>query len=208
MKQREPSTLRVMKLGGSLLNLPDLPDRLNQYRNSLTRSGSQRLLMVVGGGAAADVVREHNRLHDLGEHDGHWLAVRAMSFNAHCVARILGGCEMVNSPQACLEVWAGGKVAMVEPVAWLQSMEHNGITIPHRWSFTSDSIACAIALQTQAAVLTLFKSAMPSGEVDPNSAAQAGLVDDDFPLASRGIVRIELVNLRDAQQQVRVMVGG
>ena len=177
MSQSDASPLRVLKLGGSLLDLPDLPERFNQYRNTLASTGQQRLLLLVGGGVAADVVRQHNRLHDLGEHDGHWLAVRAMSFNAHCVARILGGCEIVTSLEACPAVWAKGHVAMVEPVAWLQAMELAGVTLPHRWSFTSDSIAAAIARQTQADILTLLKSTLPPAQVDAPKAARDGLVE-------------------------------
>ena len=219
MTTSESSTLRVLKLGGSLLDLPDLPVQFKKYRELLTSFGPQRLLLVVGGGAAADVVREHNRLHDLGEHDGHWLAVRAMSFNAHCVARILNGseshdaddtwpgCEVVASLEACTAVWADGKVAVVEPVAWLELMEQQGRQLPRRWSFTSDSIAAAIALQTQADVLTLLKSTLPTKPLDTNAAALAGLVDDDFPMASRGVAQIELVNLRAAQPQVQQMPG-
>lgn len=188
--------LRVIKLGGSLLDLPDLPDRFNQYRQWLAGQGEHRLLLVVGGGVAADTVRHYNQLYDLGDHDGHWLAIRAMAFNTHCVARILGGCEVVASAEDCDEAWQRGRVAVVDPLFWLQRMEEKGLVIPHRWSFTSDSIAAAIAVDLQACVLTLLKSTLPLQPVSIAQASATGLVDGDFPEACRGAACIELVNLR------------
>lgn len=197
--------LRVIKLGGSLLDLPDLPRRFNAYRQFLANQGEQRLLLIVGGGVAADAVRHYNKLHDLGDHDGHWLAIRAMAFNAHCVARILGGCDIVTSPADCLSVWQAGKVAVVDPLFWLQAMEKKGLVIPHRWSFTSDSIAATIAVNLRASVLTLLKSTLPQQPVSIAQASALGLVDDDFPAACRGAASVELVNLRSEPPAIQTV---
>lgn len=195
--QPSKATTRVIKLGGSLLDLPDLPVRFNRYRKKIIQNNPpQQLLLIVGGGQGADQVRHYNRLFQLGDHHGHWLAIRAMAFNAHCVAHILGDSEIVETPEACREVWQAGKLAVVEPVAWLQALESQGVNLPHRWSFTSDSIAATIALQLQASVLTLLKSTLPDGLADVQKAASLGLVDDDFPKASAGVKRVEMVNLR------------
>lgn len=188
--------LRVIKLGGSLLDLSDLPDRFNRYRQFLSEQGEQHLLLIVGGGDAADAVRHYDKQYNLGEHDGHWLAIRAMAFNAHCVARILGDCEIVTAVSDCQKVWNAGKTAVVDPLPWLQGMEKKGFTMPHRWSFTSDSIAAVIAVDLRAEVLTLLKSTLPLTPLSIAQASTAGLVDGDFPLASQGAKRVELVNLR------------
>lgn len=192
--------VRVVKLGGSLLDLPDLPSRFDSYLKGLNSQGLQRIVLIVGGGQAADVVRQYNRQHHLGDHDGHWLAVRAMAFNAHCVARVLSRCQMVAVPDACHTAWQQGNVAVGEPVAWLQTMEEQGVVIPHRWSFTSDSIAAAIAVFMRAEGLTLLKSTLPKGPLSRVQAAATRLVDDDFPTASATLKHVELVNLRSGPQ--------
>ena len=47
-----------------------------------------------------------------------------------------------------------------------------------------------------ATCLTLLKSTLPKGECGPACAAGLGIVDEDFPEASKGVPAIELVNLR------------
>ena len=56
--------LVVYKLGGSLLSCVDLATRL---RAVLEQRPDDRSLIVVGGGAAADVVRDWSRIHGLSE---------------------------------------------------------------------------------------------------------------------------------------------
>jgi len=193
--------LRVIKLGGSLLDLPDLPDRFSRYRKKLAlEQPSQQvehLLLVVGGGSAADVVRHYDKLHHLGDHHGHWLAVRAMAFNAHCVAHLLASPPPARSLQDCQRIWQTGQMAVVEPVAWLQYLEQQGVDVPHRWQFTSDSIAALLAVHLGARRLTLLKSALPSGVTGLAQAASAWLVDMEFPRVAAGLEGVELVNLRD-----------
>lgn len=199
-----PGQIHVVKLGGSLLDLPDLPLRLRNYRAA---SPHLKTLLVVGGGDAADTVRRFDRLHQLGPERGHWLAIRAMQFNAHLLASILPGCQLVKNHQLAQEAWHHGSWAVADPLLWLRAEEEYGITVPHRWSFTSDSIAAHLARRLNAHKLTLLKSTLPpnaaapsentcSHLITPLQAAAQGVVDEDFPQTSAGIPLVELVNLR------------
>src|SRR5437016_6173909 len=78
--------LTVLKVGGSLYGLPDLPARL---RKLLADLNTERVVLFPGGGAAADAVRELDRMHRLGEDAAHWLALRALTVNAYFLNRIL-----------------------------------------------------------------------------------------------------------------------
>src|SRR5262245_62169186 len=78
--------LAVVKVGGSLYDLPDLGRRLAAWLETLTAS---RILLVPGGGATADVVREFDRCHGLGETTGHELALRSLTLNAWFLAVLL-----------------------------------------------------------------------------------------------------------------------
>jgi aspartokinase-like uncharacterized kinase len=185
--------VHVLKLGGSLLDLPDLPACFDAYRQTQC---SDHCVLVVGGGDAADHVRRFDRQHGLGEEAGHWMAVRAMQLNTHMVASILPRCRLVNGITECTVVWRNALLPVVDPLAWLEDEHRRGIAIPHRWSFTSDSIAAHLAHRLQAQRLSLLKSVSPPADADVARAAQLGLVDADFPAASAGIARVELVNLR------------
>src|SRR5271166_3401866 len=68
----------VVKVGGSLFSMPDLAQRLRRW---LAQAGP-RILLVPGGGAAADVVREFDKCHSLGEEASHWLALWSLRLNA------------------------------------------------------------------------------------------------------------------------------
>lgn len=188
----------VVKLGGSLLDLPDLPRRFEAYRAA---DLPERALLVVGGGAAADIVRRVDALHGLGEERGHWLAVRAMQLNAHLLAAVLPRVRLVDEAEACSAAWARGELAMMDPLPWLEAEERAGITIPHHWQFTSDSIAAHVACRLGAKRLTLLKSTLPERDsLTVSEAVRLELVDEAFAQAARGIESVELVNLRSASQ--------
>ena len=200
MLNPEPSDLppvHVIKLGGSLLDLPDLADRFARFVGA---QPDARRAVVVGGGGAADLVRAHDRTFGLDESAGHWLAVRAMQLNAHLVASVLERCVVVARPSRCRDAWKDGHISLVDPVAWLERDERKEKPVPHRWSFTSDSISAHVARRLGAARLTLLKSARlepGEGPVDLERAATLNIVDADFPAVADAIPSIDLVNLRD-----------
>jgi aspartokinase-like uncharacterized kinase len=185
--------IHVVKLGGSLLDLPDLAERFDAWRAAEL---GPRGLLVVGGGAAADLVRGFDKAFGLGERASHWLAIRAMQLNAHCVAAVLKGVAVVADRAACVAAWRGDRLAILDPLEWLSREAAEGVHIPHRWTFTSDSVAAHVATRLGAARLTLLKSTLPNGECGLAGAARPGIVDEDFPDAARNLPRIELVNLR------------
>ncbi len=195
--------VHVIKLGGSLLDLPDLAARLEVFRRCCAQGD---LAVIVGGGEAADIVRRFDATFALGEVASHWLAVRAMQLNALAVARLLPSCDIAHDASGCDAAWRGGRVAIIDPLAWLEDEARRGIVIPHRWSFTSDSIAAHMAVQLRAAWLTLLKStsADDRGDVavaggDPvGGAAESGIVDADFPATATSIPAIDIINLRHA----------
>lgn len=191
----EHHSTHVVKLGGSLLELPDLIRRLRRWSD---RQAYTRTLLIVGGGRAADTVRLFDRRDQLDEEAGHWLAVRAMSFNAHLVASVLPGCEVVGDLEACRGVWDCGLIAVPDSYCWLRGEEDRGIAVPHVWGLTSDSIAAHLAMRVGASCLTLLKSTLPAGPVGVTGAIDAGLIDACFESASKGVCSIKVVNLRES----------
>lgn len=195
----------VVKLGGSLFDLPDLRERLAAYRSA--EMGSEAML-VVGGGEAAESVRRFDRLHGLDASAGHWLAVRAMQLNAMMLAAVLDRVRVVGDPETCRAAWANAELAIMEPMAWLEAEEAAGVHVPHHWQFTSDSIAALAARRLEAQRLTLLKSTLPTtlaAEVDQTitleQARRAGVVDEALPEAAAGLASVEIVNVRAGGRQ-------
>ncbi len=160
----------ILKLGGSLLTLPDLLDRLQSVVSLLN---TNRLLIIPGGGAAADEIRRMDACFQLSSEKAHWAAIAAMSANASLLARLSGFLDVVKSPDDAAHVWARGRVAILDTYSFLKSEEQCpeiGL-LPASWDVTSDSIAAWIATRWPASRLILAKSC----ELDGMSVRQ--LVD-------------------------------
>ena len=190
----ESSPIHVIKLGGSLLDMPDLRQRFERFATSYSQD---RLLLLVGGGRTADLVRDLDTIHGLGEESSHWLALRAMQINAHIVAAMLPNLCVVTDIDGCHAAWCANDLVLVDPLRWLQIEHDAGITIAHQWSFTSDSIAAHLAHRLMAERLTLLKSKVPDSPCRVACAVELGLVDRAFETASRGLTHVQLVDLRN-----------
>lgn len=146
----------LIKIGGSLLDLPDLAGRI---RSLADRSGCERHLLLVGGGRAADVVRQWDQVHSLSAEHGHWLAVDAMSLTARLVEILMPEVQVVTNRAAATECFNNGRVPCLAPRSILESFSAEvGADVPHDWESTSDSIAAWFAIRWPVDRLILAKS--------------------------------------------------
>jgi aspartokinase-like uncharacterized kinase len=200
----------VYKIGGSLLDLPDLAERLGRL---LALRPGTRSLLVTGGGAAADVVREYDRIHRLGDDASHWLAIESLGLNERLVVQLLPGAVHVGDRSEAEQAWARGRIPVLSAATFLRHEEQAhasaGVNrqpsvadpLPHTWSVTSDSIAAWIALRWLADELVLVKSTgARSGLV--GTSRDEPLVDDHFPRLAAVLPRLGWVNLRDANPEI------
>jgi len=193
----------VLKLGGSLLSVPDLAARIEAV---CRQRSSERITIVVGGGAAADVVREWDRAHSLGDEAAHQLALRAMRLSAEFVALRLPAAKIVANTESLAAAWAAGQLPLLAADAWLTRAEQTGrSTVPHTWDATSDSIAAWLAAELSANELVLLKS-VDSPVGDLKQAVRDGLVDPCFPAAAARVPHVSWVNLRSESCQVTAWV--
>ncbi len=75
-----------------------------------------------------------------------------------------------------------------------------GCVLPHNWSVTSDSIAARIAEVLAARELVLLKSADPPPSANAADLAGAGYVDAFFPAAAGPLAAVRYVNLRQTKR--------
>lgn len=183
------------KLGGSLFDLPDLADRIRHQWQ--TRPDTVPLL-IVGGGAAADVVRDWDRTFQLGDEAAHWLAIDSLDLSANLLSQLLPELQLVRNRQQLELAQAAGRPSLLCVGCFVKWLETQPARLPHRWDVTSDSIAAAVAVAWNAAELVLLKSCEISGQSSLDELAAQGLVDPHFPAAAAGLRRITWLNLRAA----------
>src|SRR6185437_15465750 len=107
-----------------------------------TQAEFASVLLVPGGGATANAVRELDRVHRLGEERAHWLALRALALNAHFLADLLPGTPVVTE-------WSAPgrrRRAILDCQAFARADEANPGHLPHVWSATSDALAARVAV--------------------------------------------------------------
>lgn len=187
--------LRVVKLGGSLLDMPDLAARLRAW---LAAQTSGRAILVIGGGAHVDAIRRAQGIHHFSDSAAHWLAIRAMALQAEMMRSILPEAEFlvdVSMPQPRGPA-AGTQLGILEPWRFMREVDaRRKAPLPESWDVTSDSIAARVAELSAADELILLKSALaPSASLE--DLAAAGYVDRFFPQAAKKLQVVRLVDLR------------
>jgi 5-(aminomethyl)-3-furanmethanol phosphate kinase len=191
----------VVKVGGSLYDLPDLATRLRCW---LDKQGVADVVLVPGGGPTTDVIRALDRRHALGEEKAHWLALRALTLNAYFLAELLPGARVVQAMVDCTP-WPE-EPAILDPFAFARwdEQEHPDSCLPHSWEAASDSLAARVAVTAAARRLCLLKST----GVNPHNLdwlePKHGYVDPLFKQVlgrSRHRFLIEAHDLRNGQMK-------
>ncbi len=192
---RTAMSLTVIKVGGSLYDLPDLGVRLTQLLATMTAT---RCALIPGGGPIADLVRDWQPRFALTEDDAHHLAIGALDFNALLLARLIAGSCVVQTTAEAASAWEHGITPILAPSHFLQQAEERcaDAAPPHVWDVTSDSLAAWIAWQWPAEELLLLKSTTLTPGTPVTKLSAAGLVDPFFPALAGRINRVNWCNLR------------
>ncbi|MGY8749555.1 MAG: hypothetical protein ACKVHR_16035 [Pirellulales bacterium] len=189
--------IRIIKLGGSLLDMPDLTPRLDFW---LSQQSPMLNLCIVGGGKSVQKLRDLKSSVD--SPVTHWKCIRLMDKNANLLSRTSRDWIFIDSLKL-LPLDSSTSFIFFGTEDWLR----NSITcLPESWSVTSDSIAVVLARFVTAKELILLKSALPPVEknltqlmetefVDRHFKTAATLVNNSDQLSPCG--RIDCVNFRD-----------
>lgn len=185
---------RIVKVGGSLLDCPDLPRRLGAWLNDEPSSWN---LVVVGGGALVDRIRTYDREWGLGEVTSHWLAIRGMGLNAAALTAAMGWDSCLRTAEE-IETWRrslrfGNPNIKTSRCVVVDDLLRDDAQPPsENWRYTSDSLSAWLAHRIGADELVLLKSTTPDVAQDPKT-----FVDSAFSEVAIGIPRVIAVNLRD-----------
>ncbi len=192
-----PSAIAVVKVGGSLYDLPDLGPLLRGWLAE--RFTGTHVVLVPGGGLLVDAIRDLDHCHGLGEETSHWLALRALTVNAHFLASLLSPPCVVSDVSELDRAWDEGLLPVLDAHKFAHADESCSAHLPHSWAVTSDSLAARVAVVLQARHLVLLKSTTIPPDLDWREAGRLGLVDALFGEVLRNApadLCVRAVNLR------------
>jgi 5-(aminomethyl)-3-furanmethanol phosphate kinase len=176
----------VVKVGGSLADLPNLGGGLRSW---LDLQLTAQILLVPGGGPAADWIRDLDASEHLGPERSHWLALRALTFAAHVLATRLPGAIVIQGLEEREPAWRRGQVPVLDMHTFARADEARPDHLEHSWDVTSDALAARVAVVAGMSHLVLLKSCSFSEPIDWSLAARRGLVDAAFPAVVRAAGR-------------------
>lgn len=185
---------RVIKVGGSLLDWPELPARLWQWLAMQSRASN---VLIAGGGELAEAIRRYDAIQGLGQELSHRLCLQAMRSSAAILEQIVRHARMTQDERALDH---HRSLNVIDVNDYLETPLAEGrahLTLPHTWAVTSDSIAAHIAETLCANELVLLKSASLPRSCATEVAAEQQYVDAFFPQAAAKASKIRVVNLRD-----------
>lgn len=194
--RRAALPVRVVKVGGSLLDWPDLPRALDHW---LSAQPAAMNILLCGGGPFANAIRQADAVFALGEEASHWLCIDALGLSTGLLAALLPRAQRLftlSELQSSISTSQPGAVVF-DPREFLKTHEPHfpGTRLPHTWQATSDSIAARLAETLAADDLVLLKSADPPPG-DFHDLATAGYLDSFFPQIALVNRSVRLVNIR------------
>lgn len=182
----------VVKVGGSLLDLPDLTNRLGAYLESLRPAC---VLLIVGGGREVNPLREQDQAGQFTAEAAHWRAIEVMTANTQRVSTDLGLNIVATQADLRSAARADCAVSMDTDALLREDEERSGPRLPRSWSVTSDSIAVRLAHLAGADSVLLLKSCGVPVQTRVEQAVEQGVVDAHLPSILNGVT-VGLVNFR------------
>lgn len=198
--------IRIIKVGGSLFDLPDLGVRIDRLLVELPPATN---VLIAGGGKIADAAAAMQPIHQLTEEATHWLCIKALFATSELLRMLVPASRLTEEPQN-IQAAAFPSLWILDTEQILRSPNsHKVVTsLPQNATVTTDSIAAAVAVELGAEELILAKST--NWPTEPSTtrferlarAASLGLVDAHFPEASALVPKIGWNNLRAQLQAV------
>ncbi|MFN3476228.1 MAG: amino acid kinase [Candidatus Methylomirabilales bacterium] len=209
---RIDATIKVggsLGVGGGLEGLMETIGRLSRHF---------KLLIVPGGGAFADVVRDHHRRYPLQETTVHRMAILAMDQYGYLLSDLSKRGRPAWSLREVKAILRWGGLPILLPSRLLLRSD----PFKPSWDVTSDSIAAYLAGIVQAKVLILLKDVDGIFERDPRSDPHAallsqvqreelkryGCIDRAFPKALGEVRSCWIINGRSPERLEELLQKG
>ncbi|MDP1792037.1 MAG: aspartate kinase [Methylibium sp.] len=167
----------VVKLGGSLNQDASLP----QWLDLLAELGGGRVIVVPGGGAFADQVRDAQSQWQFDDLAAHNMAVLGMAQTALMLQGLCPALQAAAGEQPLRRVLQGGQTALWLPLDLLRSRPDE-LT---NWGVSSDSLALWLAQRLHAERLLVVKSCAIDARRSLTQLGETGVLDAEFAQRAR-----------------------
>lgn len=198
--------VQVVKIGGSLLDLADLSERVEKW---LAIQAPAHHVLLVGGGALVDQIRHWHAIQPLDDVEAHWMCVDLMVITAKLFGTKFPSAKLIEDFGQLRDRIEEAGVTIFVTGNWLRQGEPNmpGTKLPMNWDVSSDSVAARLAIGLGTQELVLLKSTLPG--LDERAGIEAlgasGYVDPMLPQLAPELPSIRLVNFRETPFQERVV---
>jgi aspartokinase-like uncharacterized kinase len=196
--------VRVIKLGGSLLTMPNLQEVFHQWCSDHPHPLT---LIIVGGGDIVEAVRTMDAANRLPEDFAHWVCIDLMQHTARIAHQILGNVELFETREELQQPFTGSRKDSTSPIIAIVQISlcfqrgFPNMGLPDSWEVTSDTLAAAFGEMYAAKELVVMKSSDPPSYDELQDLADAGFVDPHFPDIAEDIEQVRFVNLRTYSQR-------
>jgi len=187
------SPMRIVKVGGSLLDLPDLKERLHSWQE---QNHDRPNLYVAGGGKLVDGFRQFQQRCQLPQDASHRLALQAMALNSLRLS------QLTNWPLVRYEEINTSRQPLLNASSFVDLRRMPGVNKRTDWDFTSDSLTAVLARQLKTGELVLLKSSDPPAD-DLVELARHNFVDRAFPEEAAQLPAVRFCNLRASEHTPR-----
>ena len=174
--------------------LPDLPDRLKTMLDSVA---ADRVMLLVGGGRSADLVRSWDEIHRLDTDASHWLAIDSLTLTAKLLTTLLPEAELASDRAAAERCWQEQRIPVLDPRPILEAISREaGQQLPAGWHCTSDSIAAWVATHWRIGQLVLAKSTDLPVDATGEVCCSSDAVDECFASIITEGLSVQWCNVR------------
>ncbi len=161
----------VIRIGGSLSKSKATLKKLFNVLAEISKT--HKFLVVPGGGAFADLVREVYHKFHISEDVAHWSAILAMDQMGFFFSKVHPNIRIVNEWKEALQTELG-----TIPVLLPSKIMLDNDPLPHSWDVTSDSIAAYIAHITNTKKLFILTDVDGVFTSDPKIQPDSELIDE------------------------------
>lgn len=193
--------LVVIKVGGSLLKIKKLGQTLN-----LILKSDRPVILVPGGGAFADFIREAQKEFCFSDCAAHYMAILAMHQFANLMLEFSQDFTPFETFGDLEEFQKKGRIPVWLPYRMVKDRED----IPRNWSVTSDGLAAWLAVQLGNAEVCLLKSCSVPINISPLELCTEGIVDNHFlKLVTDHELKWSVLNITNEEEALkRICIRG
>lgn len=171
----------VIKIGGSFINTENI-ELLKKITELIEETAAEekniKIIIVTGGGQAADLVRYFDRELKLRAKTAHFAAISAVELNAYLISDFFKEFSFFSQ-----NISLPNRINIFLPLLYYQNFD----PLPNSWNVTSDTMALETAERTRADKLILLKQKdiinnEHASSIRADKLSESGLIDGYFSI--------------------------